>query len=102
MWKEEYAVNATYTALHCLEGGVGFGYWDWGSGWPWAGLLWLVVAFLFWAGLMALLVWAVRSSAGPRGSRRPPDTAAQVLRQRLARGEISQEEYERIRQLLKD
>lgn len=70
----------------------------WGVGWPW-GLLWLGFAVLFWGGLLALLVWAVRSVSGPR---RSPDTAAQILKRRLASGEISQEEYERIRQLLEN
>jgi putative membrane protein len=72
-------------------------WWD-GYGWPWA-LLWLVFAVLFWGGLIALLVWAVRSASAPR---RGPDTAMQVLKRRLASGEITQEEYERIRRLLED
>lgn len=76
-------------------GGGWFGYG--GFGWPWPGLIWLAAALLFWAGLIALLVWAVRSSAG---SRRPADTADDVLRRRLAAGEISEEEYERIKRLL--
>jgi uncharacterized membrane protein len=71
---------------------------DYGAyGWPWPGLIWLGVVLLFWAGLIALLVWAVRSSAAPR---RAPDTAMEVLRRRLASGEISQEEYEHIRRVL--
>ena len=73
-----------------------FGYW--GTGWPW-GLLWLGFALLFWGGLIALLVWAVRSVSTPR---RGADTAQQVLKRRLASGEISEEEYERIRQVLKN
>ena len=68
-------------------------------GWPWPGLVWLAFVLLFWAGLIALLVWAVRSSAAPR---RGPDTAMEVLRRRLASGEISQEEYEHIRSILQD
>jgi putative membrane protein len=66
--------------------------------WPWP-LLWFFLAVLFWGGLIALLVWAVRSSAAPR---RRPDTAMEVLRRRLAAGEISEDEYEHIRRLLAD
>lgn len=85
--------------------------WPWwgggGYGWPW-GLLWLGFAVLFWGGLISLLVWAIiaangsrrRSNAPPNAP--PPDTAMQVLKRRLASGEISQEEYERIRRLLMD
>jgi uncharacterized membrane protein len=60
-------------------------------------VIWLIVALLFWAGLLALLVWAVRSSTG---ARRQPDTAREALRRRLASGEITEEEYERIKRLL--
>jgi putative membrane protein len=90
-------VNTVYAVVQGGGGGDWCGYW--GCGWPWPGLIWLVLALLFWAGLIGLLVWAVRSSAGPRHS---PDRAAEVLRRRLAAGEISQEEYERIRRLLWD
>lgn len=79
--------------------------WPWwgGYGWPW-GLLWLGVAVLFWGGLLALLVWAIiTANRTRRRSHAPqPDTAMQVLKRRLASGEISQEEYERIRRLLMD
>ena len=92
-------MNATYGAVHGLDGGDWSGYWGWGFGWPWPGLIWLAVTLLFWGGLIVLLVWAVRSSAGPR---RGTDRALETLRQRLARGEISQEEYEHIRRLLRD
>jgi putative membrane protein len=90
-------VNTLEAGVHELHGGGWLGYW--GFGWPWPGLIWLVVALLFWAGLIGLLVWAVRSSAGPR---RGADSAMETLRQRLAQGEISQEEYERIKRLLID
>jgi putative membrane protein len=68
-----------------------------GYGWPWPGLIWLIVFILFWAGLITLLVWAVRSSTG---ARRQPDTAREALRRRLAAGEITEEEFERIKRLL--
>lgn len=69
-----------------------------GFGWPWA-LLWLIFAVLFWGGLIALLIWAVRSSAGWY---RAPDRAREILKQRLAAGEISEDEYERIQRILRD
>jgi putative membrane protein len=74
--------------------------WPWwpAYGWPW-GLAWLAFVVLFWGGLIALLVWAVHSASTPR---RPPDSAMQVLKRRLAAGEITQEEYERIKRLLED
>lgn len=73
-------------------------WWNNGYGWPWA-LLWLAFAVLFWGGLIVLLVWAVRSATTPR---RTQDTAMQVLKRRLAAGEITQEEYERIKRLIQE
>jgi len=69
---------------------------SWGGAWPW-GLFWLVLAFLFWGSLLALLIWAVRVASGPRH-----ESAQRILKRRLASGEITQEEYERIRRLLED
>jgi putative membrane protein len=90
-------VEIAHVSVFGWGGGDWFGY---GSfGWPWPGLIWLVAALLFWAGLIALLVWAVRSSAG---SRRTPDTAREMLQRRLAAGEISEEDYERIKRILWD
>jgi putative membrane protein len=73
--------------------------WTGDFGWPWPGLIWFAFVLLFWGGLLALLIWAVRSSAAPR---RAPESAMDVLRRRLAAGEITEEEYERIRQLLRN
>jgi uncharacterized membrane protein len=88
---------ASTQALACrLATWPGPGYGGWG--WPWPGLIWLAFVLLFWAGLIALLLWAVRSSVAPR---RAPDTAMEVLRRRLASGEITTEEYERIRVVLR-
>ena len=72
---------------------------EWGSfGWPWPGLLWLVAFLLFWGGLLALLIWAVRLSTG--SARR--ESSDDILRRRLANGEISQEEYDHIWRVLHD
>lgn len=56
---------------------------------------WLVM-LLFWGGLIALVVWAVRQFAGwPAGE----DPTA-VLKRRLATGEITREQYEQARRAL--
>jgi uncharacterized membrane protein len=92
-------VNAIHVATHGVGGSEWPGYG--GFGWPGLGLglVWLVVALLFWVGLITLLVWAVRSASAPS---RGPDTAMQVLKRRLASSEITQEEYDHIRRLLDD
>lgn len=59
---------------------------------------WVLVPILFWAGLLALIGWAVarifpKSRPGSDEPRR--DNAEEVLRERFARGEVDAEEYER-------
>ena len=82
-------------------------WWGWGGsggyGWPWPGLLWLIAFALFWGGLIALLVWAIRlSAASRRDNRDTRENSDEILKRRLASGEISEEEYERIRRILHD
>ena len=73
----------------------------WGTfGWPWPGIVWLIAFLLFWVGLLALLIWAVRLSAGSRRDNR--ESNEEILQHRLANGDISPEEYERIRSMLRD
>lgn len=65
-----------------------------GGGWGW---LWMALMMLvFWGALIAVAVWAIRSGLG---SRRESD-AIDVLRRRLAAGEISQEDFEKTKRIL--
>ena len=59
------------------------------------GGLWLgpVLMLLFWVGVIALIVWAIRSLF-PAGQRTERDSALESLRRRYATGEISAAEYE--------
>lgn len=77
-----------------------------GGGWAWwqAGLMWLAM-IAFWA----LVIWAVyalvtgitrRPDQAGRGEPGQPGDAQRILDERLARGEIDTEEYQRLRGLL--
>jgi len=60
---------------------------------------------LFWASIIALLVWAVQK--GSVGNRRHDVTSnaeapLDCLKSRYAKGEIDQDEYERIRKHLQE
>ena len=68
-----------------------WGYFD-GGNWLWmAGMM-----VLFWGGIIVLAVYAVRAFAGPKGN----DQALDLLRRRLAGGEITQDEFEKTRKAL--
>lgn len=77
------------------------------GGWL-GGLLMLAFSALFIAGVVLLVIWAVRASSGRGQSAGPPnrggmsagDDAVAVARRRLASGEISTEQYEEIMRVL--
>jgi uncharacterized membrane protein len=68
-----------------------WGYFD-GGNWLWmAGMM-----VLFWGGFIVLAVFAIRAFTGTRSN----DQALDVLRRRLAGGEITQDEFEKTRKAL--
>jgi putative membrane protein len=71
-----------------------------GWSWVWGGLMMLI----FWGGLVALVVFAVRGGFGARSShgdeRRSAPDAQEILAERFARGEISEDEFEERRHVL--
>jgi putative membrane protein len=71
----------------------------WGDGW---GLLGALMMLIFWGGLLAVVVFLVRGF-GVRSSQREEKRrtdAREVLAERFARGEISEEEFEQRRRVL--
>jgi putative membrane protein len=69
--------------------------WGWG-GMAWGG--WIFMA-LFWVVLIGLIVWAVAGlfPAGRRQDEQPRQTPEEILDLRLARGEVSIEDYQEMR-----
>jgi len=64
------------------------------------GWVWFV---LFWGGLIWLIVWAVNRISGRRpeeGSQWRERTPLDIARERLAKGEINEEEFQRLKQHL--
>jgi len=66
--------------------------WGWGVGWWW--LVMPIGMIIFWGGVIALIVWAIRQFSEGRGG---GGSAIEIARGRYARGEISREEFEQIR-----
>ena len=67
-----------------------------GYGWAW--LFGLLMMLIFFGGLTVLAIWAVRTFSGPRPG--AAESPLDVLKRRLAAGEISAEEYEKTRRAL--
>lgn len=70
------------------------GSWHMGEGWGWwmmFGWLWMVV---FWGLVIWAVVYVARRFGGPT-DRQPPDRSAiDILEERYARGELTDEEFE--------
>lgn len=75
-----------------------------GYGFGWGAWLWMLGGLLLTVGIVVLIVWAISGighaqtpdHAAPPGGQTPLD----ILRERYARGEISEEEFERARKVL--
>ena len=65
-----------------------------GMGW-WMifGGIWMVI---FWGAIIWLIVWGVGQVSG--GGRRSDDNPLEIARTRYARGEITREQFEQLRQ----
>lgn len=70
--------------------------WDIFSGTGWwmiFGGIWMI---LFWGAVIFLIVWAVKKLAG-KGDTSARKTALDIAKERYARGEITEEEFSRIK-----
>jgi putative membrane protein len=89
---------ASYSPIVPLQ----MGDWMWWGGW-WIGVVWMVV----WALLLAAVVYAVVRLVilplveGTERTSGPHDGALAVLRERFARGDIDEEEFERRAEFLR-
>jgi len=77
-----------------------------GGGMLWFGLLMMLFGLLVLVGVILLGVWAIARFAGserlrPSSTSSSPEDPLTILQRRYARGEITRDEYERIRSDLK-
>ena len=67
--------------------------WHAGDGAGWWMVWGMIMMVLFWGGLIALFVWGVQSLVRREDPRSPLD----IAKERLARGEMTAQEFEQIR-----
>ena len=70
--------------------------WHYGDGMGWWMLFGGAWMFVFWGGLIALVVWGVTKLSG-RGNSSTGKNPLDVAKERYAMGEISREEFEQIK-----
>jgi putative membrane protein len=81
------------------KGVIDMMWWGWGGGGWVSWLLMSLMMLVFGGGIIALVVWAIRGGFGrPSG---PRSDAESILEERFARGEISAEELESRRKVLR-
>jgi putative membrane protein len=85
-WAASAAVDADEDC--CGDGHM----WGWGVGWWW--LVMPIGMGIFWGGVIALIIWAIRRFTEGRGG---GGNAVEIARSRYARGDISREEFDQIR-----
>ena len=69
------------------------------SGMPEFMAWWMVV---FWAVIVGLVVWGIKQFFRNRGERSPKeDTPIEIAQKRLARGDITKEQFDELREALR-
>lgn len=68
-----------------------WGNYSWGMGFGW------IFMVLFWVLVAAVVVYVVKLVAGGKGSEGTGTSALDILKKRYAKGEISKEEFERMK-----
>jgi len=74
--------------------------WFWNGGMNWWMLFGGLFMVLFWGGIIVLIVWVVKRLTERGGSRGDTERAdpLSIAKERYARGEITREQYEQIKQ----
>jgi putative membrane protein len=78
---------------------------NWGYGWWFFPHLWFGGAFsaLLWVAVLVAVIYAVRSVMRTTSGRSGDgETPVEILKKRYARGEITKEDFDRIKEDLKD
>jgi putative membrane protein len=72
-------------------------YWNGNGGWFWFGAVFM---FIFWVAVILLVVWVVRRMSSHGMGMMHDSNALDIAKERYAKGEISHEEFEKIKKNL--
>ncbi len=70
-------------------------YGQWGMGYGYGGIFMVLWWILIIVGIVAVVKWLTTSASGCRGRQVADKSALDILKERYARGEIEQEEFQR-------
>jgi putative membrane protein len=78
--------------------------WMWYNGWQsgWVGLLMGLMMLLFWGAVIAIIYYALRSLLRGGGIIQQARTPLEILKERYAKGEVADADYDRMRQKLEE
>jgi putative membrane protein len=78
-----------------------YGWWDYGASPPWYGMIFGPIMMIVFLVIIAMIVaWILRAFGVGRQSCTEGNSALEILKDRLARGEIDRAEYEERKHLL--
>ena len=78
-----------------------YGWWDYGASPPWYGMIFGPITMIVFLVMAALIIaWVLRASGVGWQSSTEGQSALEILKDRLARGEINRAEYEERKQIL--
>jgi putative membrane protein len=80
-----------------------YGWWDYGASPPWYGMIFgPIMMIVFFVIIAMIIAWVLRAFGVGRQSSTEGKSTLDILKNRLARGEINRAEFEERRQLLSD
>jgi putative membrane protein len=72
-------------------------WWNGNGGWFWFGAIFM---FIFWVAVILLVIWVIWRLSGGKNMMHHESDALSIAKERYARGEISHEEFEKIKKNL--
>ncbi|MBN2224774.1 MAG: SHOCT domain-containing protein [Deltaproteobacteria bacterium] len=94
-----YGTIGTFLGGWCGGYYGGHGYGMMGGFWP----LGMLFTGIFWIAVIAMAVWAIgRLTAGRRAAHAPAESHTDILKRRLAAGEITTDEFSRLKKTIEE